>query len=141
MKVSQRKKRQEKGQSLVEFAVSVVILLLLLSGIVDLGRLFFQYISMRDAAQEGATYGILYPDDISGIQSRAMVILSNPTDPDISVNVTINGAPCGGNEIIVTVSDASFQITMPFIGAFLGGQTIPVSTSISGTILRPSCSP
>jgi Flp pilus assembly protein TadG len=146
MKVMQRKKKREKGQSLVEFAVSVVILLLLLSGIVDLGRLLFQYISMRDAAQEGATYGIIEPTDCNGIVTRTAGLLSDPTN--INVGVTINGTTCasadasdacGGNEIIVTVTNPTFHITMPFLGTILGGQNIPVTTRISGTILRPSC--
>ena len=44
----------ERGQSLTEFAISLVFLLTLLAGIVDLGRMFFAYIIIRDAAQEGA---------------------------------------------------------------------------------------
>jgi Flp pilus assembly protein TadG len=43
----------EKGQSLTEFAVSVVILLILLAGTVDAGRAFFTFMSLRDG-QEGA---------------------------------------------------------------------------------------
>jgi len=43
---------QEKGQSLVEFAFGLVILMILISGIVDLGRAFFTYMALNDAAQE-----------------------------------------------------------------------------------------
>ena len=48
---------KEHGQSLVEFAMSIVFLVLLVAGVVDLGRAFFTYIALRDAAQEGAVYG------------------------------------------------------------------------------------
>ena len=49
--------KSERGQSLVELAISLVILLYLLSGAVEFGILFFQYVQLRDAAQEGALYG------------------------------------------------------------------------------------
>ncbi len=56
-------KQSEKGQSLVELAVGLIILLVLVGGIVDLGRLLFFYIGLRDAAQEGAVIGQLNPRD------------------------------------------------------------------------------
>jgi Flp pilus assembly protein TadG len=50
-------KFHERGQAMVELATMLVILLTLLAGIVDFGRAFFTYITLRDAAQEGASYG------------------------------------------------------------------------------------
>jgi len=47
---------KEKGQSLVELTASITFLLILVAGIVDLGRAFFAYTALRDAAQEGAAY-------------------------------------------------------------------------------------
>src|SRR6266508_2450484 len=51
----------ERGQSLVELGVSLVILLYLLSGAAEFGVLFFQFVQLRDAAQEGALYGSMNP--------------------------------------------------------------------------------
>lgn len=48
--------RNERGQSLVEMAFSMTFLIMLVAGVVDLGRAFFTYIALRDAAQEGAAY-------------------------------------------------------------------------------------
>jgi Flp pilus assembly protein TadG len=50
------KTKKERGQSLVEFTMSITFLVLLVAGVVDLGRAFFTYIALRDAAQEGAAY-------------------------------------------------------------------------------------
>jgi hypothetical protein len=61
--------RSEKGQSLVELAISLTVMLLLLSGAVTFGMAFFSYVAMRDAAQEGALYGSFNPYedvDLSG---------------------------------------------------------------------------
>lgn len=53
--------RREVGQSLVEFALSGLLLSLLFSGMVDFGRLYFTYVALEDSAGEGALYLSLYP--------------------------------------------------------------------------------
>ena len=46
---------------MVEFAIILPLMLLLLAGAVDLGRLFFGYVAVENAAKEGALYGARYP--------------------------------------------------------------------------------
>jgi Flp pilus assembly protein TadG len=52
----------ERGQSLVELTLTFMILLVLLGGVLDLGRALFTFVALRDAAQEGAVYGSIQPD-------------------------------------------------------------------------------
>jgi Flp pilus assembly protein TadG len=51
--------RRERGQSLVEAAVLLPILLLLVAAVVDFGRAFDSYIVLTNAAREGARFGSL----------------------------------------------------------------------------------
>jgi Flp pilus assembly protein TadG len=51
--------RRERGQSLVEAAVLLPILLLLVAAVVDFGRAFDTYIVLTNAAREGARFGSL----------------------------------------------------------------------------------
>ena len=51
----------EKGQSLVEFTLTATILMFMLLAVSDFGLAFLTWITVRDAAQEGATYGSVYP--------------------------------------------------------------------------------
>ncbi|HEX8992123.1 MAG TPA: TadE family protein [Anaerolineales bacterium] len=51
----------ERGQSLVELAISLTVMLLLLAGAVTFGMALFSYVAMRDAAQEGALWGSFNP--------------------------------------------------------------------------------
>ena len=44
------------GQSLVEFALIIPILLLLVMGALELGRLFYIKVTLHNAAREGAYY-------------------------------------------------------------------------------------
>ncbi len=55
--------KRERGQSLVELGISILILLYLLAGAAEFGVLFFQFVQLRDAAQEGALYGSMNPPD------------------------------------------------------------------------------
>src|SRR3989442_12946000 len=49
--------RRQRGQSLVEFAISSMVLLLLAMGLIDLSRAFYYSVSLQGAAREGARHG------------------------------------------------------------------------------------
>jgi Flp pilus assembly protein TadG len=135
----------ERGQSLTEMAVTMSLLLILLVGIVDIGRAFFTYLALRDAAQEGALYGSTTPTSTSDIETRvwnSSTLLQNLADDpnaDTNIAVTVVGSPCTGNGIQVRVSYENFPITMPFLGSLIGRQTVPISSTIVDTILSPAC--
>jgi Flp pilus assembly protein TadG len=46
-----------RGQSLVEFAISSIVLLLLMMGLLDLSRAFYFAVNLQGAAREGARHG------------------------------------------------------------------------------------
>jgi Flp pilus assembly protein TadG len=145
--------RVENGQSMVEFAFGMVILVIILVGIVDLGRAFFIFMALRDAAQEGAVYGSICPEDVAKIEERVRSISSEPVDFTDTGQVEVacafitfggetpcNGTvPTAGNGIRVSVTYHNFVITMPFLGAFIGSQTIDISAHVMDTILRTTC--
>ena len=139
-------KVEPRGQSLVELAISLMIILLLLLGAVEFSLALFQYVTIRDAAQEGAIYGSINPTDTTGIQYRAVAaasdVLSQLTIND--VDVTINGDDCEGttsgspNSITVTITFAH-PITFPIVGPMIGSNTINLTASVTNTILQPTC--
>lgn len=49
-------RKAENGQSLVEIALVFPVLLMILSGILDLGRAYFIFVALEDGAGEGALY-------------------------------------------------------------------------------------
>ncbi len=136
--------KSEHGQSIVELAISLVFIVMLLVGVVDFGRAFFTYIMLRDAAQEGASYGAIYPDDVGGIESRVWASLHSPLNlsndaEHINVEVNLQGSACNGNGIQVNVVYDEFPITIPFYAVIGGAQHIPMRASVTDTILRPPC--
>jgi Flp pilus assembly protein TadG len=144
----------KRGQSLVEFAITLPILVLLLLGTLDFGMALFSYSMLRDAAQEGAFYGSFNPTNTKEIENRTRnispraedVIFSSPVrlrDTDkVKVTVQTLGPACQGvtdgvaNSIRVNVF-YRYPILMPFVGQFV--RTIPLTGSATNIILQPAC--
>lgn len=159
--------RSERGQSLVEFAISLVVILFLLAGAVEFGKALFEYIQLRDAAQEGAVYGSICPftttdtDPAHLIKNRVRNHSSSPVDLSVTsgseaVTVNVEGRDGTtqnqkslallkpGDGIYVEVS-YNHQVFMPFGTLFTrGSNTIPIRASVTNTILdndisKPAC--
>lgn len=97
------KLRSEKGQSLVELALILPILIVILFGIIEFGRVFHSYLVITHAAREGARYGIICKDAgmIKGkVEEVAVGIDLEPED--ITINPTNNITP--GIPLTVTVN-------------------------------------
>ena len=58
-----RLRRRTAGQSMVEFALVLPIFLLIVLGLVDLGRAVFSYTSITNAAREAARLAIVNQDE------------------------------------------------------------------------------
>jgi Flp pilus assembly protein TadG len=162
MKKKLRLPRSAKGQSLVELAISLVVLLMLLAGAVEFGILFFQYVQLRDAAQEGALYGSTKPDDVTGIEARTKGSSQSPlnlptllkpagnlnageVDIDISIDGFASGTTeysdrdCEGSNHAITVTlTYNHRIFMPFLPQLIG-EAIPLRATVTDTILSPRC--
>jgi hypothetical protein len=140
---------KEKGQSLVEMAVSITVLFILLAGIVDISRLAYYYMTMQDAAQEGMVYGVVYPTHCHQMEDRVRSALAGDTSIEVKVfvdNVDCFGASqpvnaCSGKELRIEVTQPDFPLTMPFLGSFLNKQSLLLTIVERGTILRPLCTP
>jgi TadE-like protein len=135
-------KKKERGQSMVELALMITLLMVMLAGTLDLGRAFFTWLALRDAAQEGASYGSIKPGDDAAIRARIWDNLEQViNDPTHNVGVSINylGPKCLGNTIEIRVEYLNFAIGTPFLGTFYGHQTLPIRATINDTILSPKC--
>lgn len=72
----------ERGAAMVEMAIVSIFLILLVLGIVDMGRVIFTSISIRDAVQEGASFAA-YTETADSSSITATV--TNAVDsPDLS---------------------------------------------------------
>jgi hypothetical protein len=131
-----RSELREDGQSMVELALTITILMVLLAGTIDFGRAFFTWIEMRDAAQEGAAYGSLCPTDTSAIITR----VSDNLNPIYTYVITpdVPNSPLISDPITVTI-ETELPVTMPFLGTILGKQSITIRATINDSIISSTC--
>lgn len=132
--------RSERGQSLTELALTSVILLTLMAGVLDIGRAYYTFLALRDAAAEGAAYGSFEPTDHAEIENR--VRRESPSGmiswDDATITINVIGQACRGGGIEVT-AEIDYTILTPFIGAIAGTQSLPLRASVTNTILAPGC--
>lgn len=122
----------EFGQSLVEMAVMLVVLLIILGGVLDLGRMYFTYLALQNAAGEGAAYAAINPeckdDTITGcgdpnnttyrVQNESTGNLIDWSNTTVIVEVPANVA---GQPITVTVS-YDYEVITPMIQVITGDE-------------------
>jgi Flp pilus assembly protein TadG len=142
--------RSEGGAAAVEFALVAPVLLLLIFGIIEGGRLFSVYQGAVTASREGARQGSLYQrhSDCVAIRTAALaragaarVGAEGITGTDVAVGwdrgpgtPTTPGCPPVlvnyGDRVVVTV-------TRPFTPRFPGFAMVPVSATDRRTITVP----
>ena len=125
----------------------------------DLGRALITYITLREAAQEGAAYASIFRENITDPNtcqdvidrvrgtSTAPVNLSDTANIDVLVN--FNGSNCSsgavpvnscfGQDVSVEVRFNNFPLVTPFLGTILGTQDITISALAIDTVLTPAC--
>jgi hypothetical protein len=126
------RKRRRRGQSLVEFAMLLPVLLIMLSGVIEFGILLNYYLDLIDAAREAARWAadadpIRHPvtgaylnpnpqfyQDTQALTKQSLLAssdnridwLDDPADPmdndDDDCTITING----GNDIVISAFGA-----------------------------------
>jgi Flp pilus assembly protein TadG len=63
-------RRSESGAELIEFAISLPVLLLIVGGIVEFSILFQEYQVVTNAAREGARVAVLPDFNVADVQNR-----------------------------------------------------------------------
>ena len=128
---------KEKAQGLVEFSLVLPLLLMLIFGIIEFGRLLFVYAAVTTASREAARYGsaggdngsgVLRYEDCPGIIAAAnrVGILANITSVGIAYDsgpgtTPVSGCPPGSIEIeggrtrIVVNVSANYQPLVPLV--------------------------
>ena len=145
-----RRQGRTNGQSLVEFAFILPIFLVMVAGAVDLGRMFYSYVTIEGAAREGSFYGAARPEcdvasaacpdpsnvtwrlnqDLSGLQGVTWTIQCK----DTGGTARANSACAEGDSYLVGVT-YPFQLVTPILSSIIG-TGFNISTSDSALVLN-----
>lgn len=118
------KQGSEAGQSLVEFALVLPVLLLVLLGIVDFGRVLSTGYMVAHAARDAARYASVGADDST--IGQAVLRDTSSVRGQVTWSVSPGSGLVSGQPVEVTVS-APVQIFDPVLAAILG--TVYTSTA------------
>ena len=132
-----RTKRNEGGQSLLELAIMLPVLLILLMGLLDLGRLYYGFVAVTDAAGEGATFGAMHPSDRSAIEARARDATGGLIPPEsVSVGILPDPVvPDPGGLITVTVTYTHTLVT-PLMRVVVPTGVLPLRAEVTELIVE-----
>ena len=110
----------QRGQSMVEFALAALVFLLIIFGTVDFGRAVYEYNIIASSAREGARLAIIQANTNTTIVDRVVASSGNlisSADVSISGSRTCTNLPCGPVTVAVT---RSYTPATPLIAAITG---------------------
>lgn len=109
-----KKLHNKKGQSIVELAILLPVLLMLLFGILEFGRVYGAYMVIHHSARDGVRVGA-----VGGTTAEIQAAVQNTTtalDQDnLTINVVRSGTGDRGDVITVTVG-YDITIVAPLLG-------------------------
>jgi len=108
--------RRRNGHELVEYAITLPLLLSLLFGIIDFAIIVFSYETIENAVREGARYGIVHPTDHTGIEAAARGLTTGLDQDALSFTISYPGS----NTIEVEAT-YDVQLSTGFIMELFGG--------------------
>ena len=119
-----------RGASLIEFSLVAPVFILLVMGIIELGRVLMVQHLMTNAARQGCRVGVIGGTSTQTISSKSLQALSTQGVPSVQASVQVNDGSAdastakSGDEITVIVSVPMKTISwVPFPGYSSGTLT------------------
>jgi len=138
-----RRLRSERGAELIEFAVVLPMLLLVFAAIVDFGLLFQRYLTISNAAREGARIAVLPGYNQTDVQNRVTLYVREgtgdntltPTAVVTPVSIDPPGAtpPFPAAQVTVTMSH-TYMVLGPVSGMLGGGSFSSITLAARSTM-------
>jgi Flp pilus assembly protein TadG len=143
-----RRRARSRGQSIVELALILPVLMLLVASTLDLGRMFYSQITITNAAREGAYEAAYNPGSFQAnsvchtttnrimcrVLSEAKGSFVQVAKADVSLACTPSCSTGIGNTVKVTVL-GHFTLLTPILAPFFGGSDVTLTSSASAQII------
>ena len=127
-------RENERGSTLVEFAIGVTVFLTAMFAVLEFGRALWVHNALTDAARRGARYATMHSQgDIDSVKN--VVVYGDPAgsgQPMVNnlttanVNVTYNNFGLNDGTVSVSITNYQFQFVVPIIGTTI---TMPSYTT------------
>lgn len=110
--------KNEEGQSLVEFAILIPVLMVIIMGIFEFGFILNSYITINSSSREGARLASVGGTDL---EIRDKVVDSSPNLDSSNLEIIIlpsEGSRNRGDTVTVYIN-YDYQVKIPLIGAII----------------------
>jgi PKD repeat protein len=148
LRTRRRRRPHSRGQSIVELALILPVLMLLVAATLDLGRMFYSQVTITNAAREGAYEAAYKPTSFIANapchkdNNRVMCrVLSEAKDSFVVVQKADVNLACSpacttgmGNVVTVTVL-GHFSLITPLMAPFFGGSDVTLTSTASAQII------
>lgn len=122
--------KEERGQSLVEMALLLPVLLLLIVGIIDFGRILYSYSHLHMATQETVRLGGLGKTDSEIIQfARDYIHLGDSSE--LTVSITPNEGNRDSGDYVTVTLQYPIELLTPLLSEIIPN---PVQLQADSTI-------
>ena len=143
-----RRRSRSRGQSIVELALILPVLMLLVASTLDLGRMFYSQVTITNAAREGAYEAAYGPSSFIAngncnkdtnrvmcrVLSEAKGSFVQVAKADVALACSPSCAKGIGNTVTVTVQ-GHFTLLTPIMAPFLGGSNVVLSSAATAQII------
>ena len=131
-------KDNERGSTLVEFALGVTVFVTAMFGVLEFGRMLWVHNALSDAVRRGARYAALHSAaDAAAVRNVVVYgdaagtgqpMLNNLTAANVEVNYS--GFGLNDGTVSVSITNYQFQFVIPIIGRTI---TMPTyNTTLTG---------
>lgn len=123
--------KKQRGAAAVELAILLPVVLLIIGGIVDFGRVFFTKIELTNAAREGARAAIVTGTPATGITARVTAAVPGIDPARLSIVATPSCTAGATNDVTVSVTMPTFEwiILKPAMNMVRAGSNLPSSVA------------
>ncbi len=135
---STKNRRDERGATLLEFAIGATVFLTAMFAVVEFGRALWTHNALSDAARRGARYAVNHPASDAGAVKNVVVygdpaggskaMVNNLTPANVQVQYSSFGL--GAGTVSVSITNYQFQFVIPIIGTTISMPNY--STTLTG---------
>ncbi|MBU4556369.1 MAG: pilus assembly protein [Actinobacteria bacterium] len=126
--------RHDQGASAVEFAIVSIVLVLLLTGILQFGYTFFQYLEVVHAAREGARWASLGVEpgsvgDSESVRGRVSAAAPGLAPGLTDAQIRVAEESVAGQQAVTVGVEYLSPVFVPLIGDIVGGSGIALRSA------------
>jgi len=134
-------KKREDGQSALEFALILPILLIVVCGIIDFGWLLYNQLAVSNTARESARYAVVNASTALGpalVTTKANSLAPASIKPNMTVTVTYSDTSTPVRGYVTVKITTRIKVLTPVLGVFSPNQQRTLSSSVT---MKCECAP